>query len=168
MMTDPENIPASFETALADVLRGYDIGAETLVRCWHVIRSDHKWQESIDRVLPCIDIRCAAPAMNENQRTLSCTIAIGIMTHAEVDVDHASICGIETSVQAALFSIFAGWAKRSTTGDWANFSAAVSGECPSVTIGGISLGEPAAPGNDGESNTVGLALTVHFVSTAIQ
>lgn len=166
-MTDPENIPASFETALADVLRGYDIGAETLVRCWHVIRSDHKWQKSIDRVLPCIDIRCAAPAMNENQRTLSCTIAIGILTHAEVDVDHAGICGIETSVQAALFSIFAGWAKRSTTGDWPLFRDSVASECPSILIAGLTFENPSPPAQDGESNTVGLALTVHFTSTEI-
>lgn len=162
-----DNIPASFETALADVLRGYDIGAETMVRCWHVIRNDYKWQESVDRVLPCIDIRCSAPSMNDNQRTLSCSIAIGIMTHAEVDVDHAVISGVETSVQAALFSLFSGWVDGSTDGDWASFNAAISNECPSVSIGGLTLGEPSAPSQDGESNSVGLALTVHFCSTSI-
>ena len=162
-----ENITASFETAIADVFRGYDIGAETMVRCWHVIRNDYKWQESVDRVLPCIDIRCAPPAMNENQRTLSCTIAIGIMTHAEVDVDHAIICGIETSVQSALFSLFAGWSKFSTVGDWPLFRDSVASECPSISIGGLTFENPSPPAQDGESNTVGFGLTVHFVSTEI-
>lgn len=167
-MDNLENIPAAFETALADVLREYPLGSETLVRCWHVIRNDYKWQEAVDRVMPCVDIRCAAPAMDESQRTLSCAIAIGIMTHVDADQDHAIIADIETAVQAALFSLFAGWANGSETGSWNDFETAVTDACPSVSIGGLTLGEPAAPANDGEMNSVGLALTAHFCSTAIR
>lgn len=166
-MIEQENIPAAFETALADVLRGYDIGAETIIRCWHVIRDDYKWQERPDRTMPCVDLRCAAPAMDEHQRTLSCAVNIGIMTHGVDDNDHALISAMETAAQAAVFALFAGFANQATSGAWHDFKTSIAEDCPSVTIGGLTLGDPNPPGNDGETNSVGLTLTVHFCSTKI-
>ncbi len=161
------NIPKTIETAIATILRDNGIGDVTLIRCWHVLDGDYKWLPDVDRSMPCIDIRCAAPRTSEENRvTQSVSVELKICTNAEDDRSHSEVCLYEESVQGTLDSLYAQFANGQGGTMLDMFKTIVTTDCQAIPeIADIVLGEPTPPYNDEGINVVGLNLIVHFART---
>ena len=159
-------IPQTIEKALADIIKTYPIGAQTMIRCWHIIRNDYKWKSDTDRVLPCIDLRCAPMTLDATAGSSAVSeIQITIQTQAEDDEDHKMIADIESAVQEAVDSLYSSFRHiRSSPANakYIAFKAAIDSACTSVKIGGITLGAPLMPFDEDGLNTVGITLSVHY------
>lgn len=158
------NLPETIERTVAGVLKSGAIGAATVVRCWHCLRDDYKWTPDADLTYPCIDVRCGPPKTDDNQSTLTCSVAITLCTKTADDQDHAAINMIETEAQAALDAVYADYRKNrgSGTGAFAVFAQEIESAGTGLHVGGISYGDVLAPYDDDGVNVVGLSLVVHY------
>lgn len=157
------NPPRAIELALAGVLRQYaELSAGTAVRAWQSLRSDPGWDEEKDRTFPLVDVRCAPPTFDDNERTMYCECAVLCATKTDDDKDHAVVSSIYGEVQRVLdllYSQFIGTAGE----EYAAFSDALAAEAgDGFNLGGLSWGTPAAPYDDGGINMIGISIRVHF------
>jgi len=155
------NVPTAIEEAFADLIKGYELGSKTIVRCWHSVRNDVKWRPDVDLSFPCIDVRCGPPKMDENERTLSADCTMQAFANAVDDKDHQSINGIEQAIQEACDDLYSQFLAQAGT-EYTTFLAAFVEACSGATIGGFTFGEGIAPYDDDGLNTVGITMTVHY------
>ncbi len=155
------NIPRTLETAVATAIRQQAIGAQTVIRCWHVLRNDYRWNPATDRVMPCIDIRCAPPVPGEQVGTFAASISIIIATKTEDDKDHTQIAANEEGAQTAVDTLYGQSRKRSGAA-WIAFASAFNSECAPAVLGGLTIGTPSEPSEADGINTVGINLTAHY------
>jgi len=155
------NIPQAVERAFADLIRGYDIGGKTIIRCWHGLKNDYRWKADNDKTYPLIDVRIAPPKMTVEDNTLVASCAIVVQTLVEDDEDHMKISGYEQAVQEALDDLFSQF--RAQTGDkWTAFQASIIADCAGVSIGGLTFGDGLPPYDDDGVNAVGMSMDVHY------
>ena len=154
-------IPSTIEAALADVIRTQEIGAGTLVRCWHVLRNDNKWNPEIDRFFPCVAISATGQRPGNQPATFSSNVAIIIATLTEDDGDHAQATAIEFAVQAAVDALY--MQSRRRAGELLTaFRAAFNEQCAPCVFGGIEIGEPTPPSDSEGVSSTGINITIHY------
>ena len=156
------NAPRTIEAAIADIIREYAVGPSTVIRCWHVLRNDHRWVAETDRTFPCIDIRCAAPSPGDTPSTLRCEVSILVATKTEDDRDHAQIDANEEAVQTALDTLFSQSRRGRGGALWTALTTAFNADCTPAVIGGLQFGQSTAPYDDEGRNVVGMQLVVHY------
>ena len=156
------SIPSTIEAAIADAIRTQDIGGNTLVRCWHVLRNDTKWNPDIDRVFPCVAISATGQRPGNQPSTFSSNVAIRIGTLTEDDKDHANATAIEVAVQSAIDLLY-GQSRKRTGAVYDIFKAAILSQIPAIGSIGIEISEPTPPmdADNGISST-GINLTIHY------
>ena len=155
------NVPSAIEEAYADLIKGYELGSATMVRCWHGLRKDTKWKPDPDKTLPCVDVRCGPPKMDENERTLSVDCTLQAFTKAVTDKNHQDINRIEQALQEACDAMYSQFIAQAGT-EYATFIAAIAKACSGATVGGFTFGEGLAPYDEDGQNTVGISMTVHY------
>lgn len=156
------NVPKTTETAFADALTNFAIGEKTVIRCWHNLEKDQKWSLEYDRVFPCIDLRAWIKPYPNLSSAMMCEIQAIAYTKVADDQSHFVLNGIEQAIQECIDTLYAGHRGNDTTGLYASFTSAIEADC-SINIGGIQLGEPLPPDEDGEGrNYVGLTLIVSY------
>jgi hypothetical protein len=157
------NIPKTIESATVDALRSYGVGAETLIRSWRNLQKDEKWDEDNDRSFPCIDVKASPPRLDQaNAVTLMCEVALTIYTKLADDQSHSVLNSIEQATQECIDTLYAQHRSNATTGLYADLVASIESEC-AVSIGGLYIGDPTPPDEDGEGRTyVGLTLVIAY------
>jgi hypothetical protein len=156
------------EIAIADTLRAFcEVGPDTVIRAWQSLRNDPAWEQddatNSDRVLPCIDVRCAAPSYDASQRTMSVVAEIVITTDAARDTDHARISGIYEAVQATIDAMFDSAIEGNHTDDEiAAFLASLATNAPLLTFGGISLPDGNTPTDFDGDLEIGIGVRIHL------
>lgn len=158
------NIPKTIESALIDALQSFAIGGKTVVRSWRNLQKDQKWTPLNDRTFPCIDIRATPPKSDQTTATAcTCEVQIQVFTHLADDQSHATINSIEEAVQECLDTLYAEHRSGATTGIYKTFTDAIEADCAGVSIGGVYIGDPLPPDDDGEGhNYLGLTLIVSY------
>lgn len=153
--------PATIETALADIIRGGEIGADTVIRCWHALLHDAALSTSQDRHFPCIDIRCSSPVPDATFTAFKCTVQITGASQADDDADHAAINALESAITSALFRLT--YQSRHRSGaDYTAFKAAFdAAEFPAV-FGGIVMLDSQIPQDDQNLLTAETTLEIHY------
>lgn len=161
------NIPKTIETAIATILRDNGIGDVTLIRCWHVLDGDYKWNAVVDRAFPCVEVRCTAPRTSEENRvTQNVSVELKICTNGEDDRSHLEICQYEDSVQGTIDLLYAQFANGQGGALLETFKSIVLTDCEVIpAIADIVLGEPTPPYNEDGINVVGLNVMVYFART---
>ena len=155
------NIQKTIETALSTLMKDYEVGAKTVIRCWHILQSDFRWVPDIDYTMPCIDVRCAGPKTDAGGVTLSATVSILIATKTDDDRDHTHISNIEQAVQECLDNLYAQYMAGSGE-ELTQFVSALAADCPVVSLGGFEFGDPLSPYDDAGLNVTGITFTVHY------
>jgi hypothetical protein len=150
------NLPQAIESAFYDLIRKQSLGCTPLIRCWHNMRKDTRWNETTDRELPCITINCSPFVPDEtNSATGTARIAIRCKSNGEKDKAHAIIGAMEEGVDNALTGIRRDLYNGATSTDWLEFEATIK-ECSSVlSVGGIMLEQGDEPGLDDDDPIVG-------------
>lgn len=155
-------LTTAIESAFYDLITKQEIGGDTLVRCWHGLRKDTKWDFSVDKVLPCIDIRCAPAIPAENKTSLMARCQIKIVTNGKDDKSHEEISKIEDAVQTALDTLYAELYAGATGATWTAFQTSILTDYPSVShIGGIDIEQGDEPQDDDGNPLVGFIVVVH-------
>ena len=154
------NAPKIIEIAVADILREHgQLGTGTNVRAWRSLR---RYSKTLDRSLPCVDIRCASAAHDENQETQSCRCDIEIHTSGADDEDHSVAAEIEESVRDTL-ELLRDQTDVSSGEVYADFKASAAEESDSLFIlGGFTFDGGVSPYDDDDENVVAITITVHF------
>lgn len=157
------NIPKAIESAVIDALRSFGVGEKTLVRSWRNLQKDEKWVITSDKQFPCIDVRANPPRTDQNTATAcQCEVAITLYTKCADDLNHFTLNSIEQAIQECLDSLYAGHRGNATDGIYTAFVASVESEC-GVSVGGVYIGDPTAPDEDGEGHYfVGMNLVVSY------
>jgi len=161
------NVAKAYEKALAQTIREYaDIGGETVIRCWQSLRDDPFWNKnSVDRVMPAIQIKATPQRTMPDQVTLECDASIEIQTDTAEDKDHAAVSAMYEGVQTVLDKLTAQW-KTGTGDEYATFTAAMTdalgNDASTYSFGGFAFGEAVAPFDDDGMNAIGVAFTLHF------
>lgn len=156
-------ISRAIEIAVYELIKTRAIGEGTLVRCWHGMRTDSRWDEKRDRILPSIDIRCYPPVTDDNKVTLTCQCAIDIRTLAEQDRTHERIEMIEDAVQSALDELYSQFRAGATGEIFAAFESSIKNGFTAVqSVGGLELSQGTNPSDDDGANTVGMVLGVQY------
>ena len=154
------NAPKIIEIAVADILRKHgQLGTGTNVRAWRSLR---RYSNTLDRSLPCVDIRCASAAHDENQETQSCRCDIEIHTSGADDEDHSVAAAIEESVRDTL-ELLRDQTDVSSGEVYADFKESANQESGKLFIlGGIQFDGGVSPYDDDDENVVAITITVHF------
>jgi hypothetical protein len=157
----------AIESAFYDLLRAQEMGAKPpLIRCWHSLRKDQSWDQTIDRVLSCIDIRCSPFITSDNKLTGSCRVQITAKTNGEDDRDHAMISLLEEAITNAIDSLYGAQYSNPTGATWTAFEASIKADFPTVeTIGGIDMEQGEEPSDDDGKPTVGFVVNVSITKT---
>lgn len=165
------NIPKIIEAALIASFKQYKIGAKTVIRGWHNLKADEKWNAGNDRVFPCIDTRAWIKPDPSIACGELCEIQNIILTKLHDDQDHLVITDIEAEVKACLDKLYREYRQNTENGLYAQFKSAIENGCildeetqeKPVSVSGIQFGEPLPPDDDGEGrNYVGLTLIVSY------
>lgn len=157
------NAPKIIELAITGVLRDYgQLGADTNVRPWRSLRRSAK---TLSRSLPCVDIRCASAAHDENQETQTCRCDIEIRTSGVDDESHELVAAIEESVRDTLERLY-DQTNVSAGEEYAAFIAAAAEESDSLFIlGGFTFDGGVSPYDDDDENVAAITITVHFAKS---
>ena len=161
------SLTSSIESAFYDLIRKQDLGTTPpLIRCWHNMKKDNTWDATIDRVLPCIDIRCSPFVPGDNMRTGSCRVAFLAKSNGPEDKDHATIGKLEEGLQAFRDALYADLYEGNLQGTFGEFVAAVKKECQTVNgIGGLTIEQGDEPGEDDGDPMVGFVIIVSITRT---
>ena len=156
------NVPKSIEIALAGMIRGAELGSDTVVRAWQAMQLDGSWDRNKDREFPMVDVRFSPERVDANQATLVCDGSILCATLAVDDKSHAAVSAMYEAVHGVLRGIFLSFI-NGTGADYATFTAAVEAADPgAINIGGVTFSEPTPPYDDGGANMIGIGFAVHF------
>lgn len=161
------NVPEAFEGALATIIRNnYDIGGETVIRCWQNLRADASWNTGAngDKSEQSIDIRSTPPAHGENETSnFTVTAEIQCRSKIEEDKDHAQIKLIYEGVQQALDDLYDQF-RASETGDLlTEFKAAITALLgANYGLGNLSFGGPVAPWEEDGYNVISLSFVMDY------
>jgi len=157
-------ITTAIESAFYDLIIKQELGSTPpLIRCWHSLRYNQRWDWTKDRELPCIDIRCSPGVPTDGGATLTAQCSITIKTNGNDDKDHAQIGMIEDGVQTAVDTLYSEHRNGCTGANWIEFEKAVKDNFSLVdSLGGIEITQGEEPGNDGDDPTVGFRVTVHY------
>lgn len=163
------NVSAVLEYAIAQTLRAYaDVGPDTVIRVWQNLRSDPAWRDSAegDRALPCIDIRCTPPQLDENEVGLTVSAQIECRTKTEDDRDHAEISKIFDATQThldALFDQFRDHSEGAVKDELESFNQIFTDELASaIHIGNLTFGDSSAPYDDDGQNVIAVNFVLHY------
>lgn len=156
------NIPKTIESAVIDALRSYGVGENTLLRSWRNLRKDEKWDEDNDRAFPCIDVKASPPKMDSVTTACQCEVGIVIYTKLADDQSHDTLNTIEQATQECIDTLYAQHRSNATTGIYADLVAMIESEC-AVSVGGLFIGDPQPPDDDGAGrNYVGLTIVISY------
>ena len=150
-------LTASTESAFYDLIRKQELGpTPPLIRCWHNLRKDTRWNETTDREIPCITINCSPFVPDASGKsTGTARVAIRCKSNGAQDKDHATITMMEEGVDKALNGLRNDLYNGATSANWTEFEAAVK-ECQDVaSVNGITLEQGDEPGLDDDDPMVG-------------
>jgi hypothetical protein len=161
------NLTTSIESAFYDLIRKQDLGVKPpLVRCWHNLKKDNTWDWTIDRVLPCIDIRCSPFVPGDDARTGSCRVSLRAKSNGSEDKDHATISAIEEGLQSFIDGLYGDLYSGNLSGAFGKFATAVKAECATVqTIGGLTIEQGDEPSEEDGDPIVGFVIVVSITKT---
>lgn len=157
------NIPKTIESSVLKVIREYGVGKNTILRSWRNLQADERWDADNDRSFPCIDVKASPPRLDQaNAVTLMCEVALTIYTKLADDQSHSTLNSIEEATQECIDTLYAQHRSNATTGLYADLVASIQEEC-AVSIGGLYIGDPTPPDEDGAGRLyVGLTLVISY------
>ena len=163
------NIPKTIEAASVTVIEQFSVGAKTVIRSWHNLKEDEKWDAGEDRKFPCIDLRAYIKPDPSIACGELCEIQAIIYTKLQDDQNHLIISDIEAAVKESFDTLYSQYRKGTESGLFTEFQTAIQDGCVKedgskpVSVCGIQFGEPLPPDDDGEGrNYVGLTLIVSY------
>lgn len=159
------NVSAAIESALARTIEDHtNFGTEITLRPFQNLGRDEIWDETLDRIMPCIELRASPPAMGSDQVTMRIPTMILIATQNADDRDHRCLRDFYTEVQACLDRLYSQWRGKAPAVEFTTFLDAMAAavEAELFQFGGFMFEDPQLPFEDRGANVIGITLTTHY------
>jgi len=163
------NVAKIIEQAVSRTIRDHaELSADVVIRAWQTLDDDHTWDAALDRTFPMIDVRCGAPTVEEDQKSMRASCMVRCATKTDDDRDHATISEIFGAVQGVMEEVFFDFANGTEGGALDTMTGHLGAlSANKILFGGVTSMDFTEPYDDGGLNMIGTGLRIHFMRSEI-